>query len=498
METPVYIAVDLGAGSGRVFLAGVSAGELWLEEARRFHYPPRRSAGHLRWDLSHIFAEIKAGLRAAAAKARELGRQIQSIGVDSWAVDYGLIDAQGTLVEDPICYRDERTKGMQDEVFKLMPRAEIFSHTGIQFLDLNTIYQIVAHLKDGISEKATRLLLIPDLINFLLTGREVAEYTNATTMQLVNHETRTWDPTIIERLALPAHLLPEIIDAGTNLGPLRPELASELGLQDVCVVAPATHDTGSAVAGAPLNDGWAYISSGTWSLVGIERNDVLINSEVARHNCTNEGGVSGTIRFLKNVMGLWVLESCRREWQAQGLATNYAALLSDVNAQSDFPALIYPDDVRLFNPPSMIDAIRTQLDETGQSIDDRPSSLAKTILDSLALRYASVSRTIEELTGDRIRGVQVVGGGSQNDYLNQATANAASKVVLAGPVESTVIGNAISQAIAAGRFKSLAEARRHVASQISLRRFEPQSSPAWTEAARRYAEIEARFTNQAV
>jgi rhamnulokinase len=498
MGEPLYIAIDLGAGSGRVFLAGVSAGELWLEEARRFHYPPRRSDGQLRWDLKHIFAEIKAGLRAAGAKARERGRPAQSVGVDSWGVDYGLIDAQGGLVEDPICYRDERTNGAQAEVFKLLPRAEIFSRTGIQFLDFNTIFQIFAHAKAGISEKAARLLLIPDLINFLLTGRAVAEYTNATTMQLVNNKTRTWDPAIIERLALPAYLLPEIIDAGTDLGPLRPELAAELELDGVRVIAPATHDTGSAVAGAPLNAGWAYISSGTWSLVGVERTDALINSTVAHHNYTNEGGAHGTIRFLKNVMGLWVLESCRREWQTRGLAADYAVLLSDVKAQSDFPALIYPDDARLFNPPSMIEAIRTQLDEMGQSIDGRPAVLAKTILDSLALRYASVLRTIEALTGDRIGGVQVVGGGSQNDYLNQATANAAGKPVLAGPVESTVIGNVLLQAIASGRFKSLAEARRHVASQINLRRFEPQTSPAWSEAARRYAEIEARYTNLSV
>jgi rhamnulokinase len=498
MDAPLYIAVDLGAGSGRVYLAGVAEGELWLEEARRFHYPPRRVDGHLRWDLRHIFQEIKAGLRAAGAKARERGRPVRSIGVDSWGVDYGLIDAQGELVEDPVCYRDERTGGVQEQVFKLMPRAEIFSRTGIQFHDINTIFQIFAHTKAGIPEKAARLLLIPDLINFLLTGRAVAEYTNATTMQLVNEQTRTWDEAIIERLALPAHLLPEIVPAGTDLGPLRPELAAESGLDGVRVIAPATHDTGSAVAGAPLNEGWAYISSGTWSLVGVERDSALINPDAARRNYTNEGGAGGTIRFLKNLMGLWVLESCRREWQARGLAADYRALLGEVETLADFPALIYPDDARLFNPPSMVEAISAQLGETGQSVDGRPAVLAKTILDSLALRYASVLRTIEELTGRPIGGVHVLGGGSQNDYLNQATANAAAKPVLAGPVESTVIGNVQLQAIASGRFGSLAEARRHAASQISLRRFEPQASAAWAEATRRYAEIEARFASLSV
>jgi rhamnulokinase len=497
MSELLYIAVDLGAGSGRVFLAGVGPNELLLEEVRRFHYPPARRDGRLRWDFAHIFAEIKAGLREAARAARSAGRPVRSIGVDSWGVDYGLIDADGNLVEDPVCYRDERTAGVMESVFRRVARAEIFARTGIQFLNINTLVQLCAHAQESSFDGAARLLMIPDLINFRLTGRAVAEYTNATTTQLVNAATGAWDGELLERLNLPARLFAEIVPAGTDLGPLKPELASELELEGVRVVAPATHDTGSAVAGAPLPDGWAYISSGTWSLVGVELNEPLVNAEVARHNFTNEGGAFGTVRFLKNVVGLWVLESCRKEWQARGLAVDYAALLGECEvrgARDDFPALIYPDDARLFNPESMTAAFAEQLAESGQRAPDSPAATAKAILDSLALRYASVVSTIETLVGKTINGVQIVGGGSRNDYLNQATANATGKTVLAGPVEATVIGNVMVQAVAAGRFRSLAEARQHVAANVRPRRFEPRPSDGWAAAARRYAELEARYS----
>lgn len=495
MNDSLYIAVDLGAGSGRVFLVGMAPGEFLLEEAHRFHYPPARRDGHLRWDLPNIFAEIKSGLYAAGNIARRLGRPVASVGVDSWGVDYGLIDAGGNLVEEPICYRDERTAGVMEQVFERTPRAEIFAVAGIQFLAFNTLFQLFAHAKSGIPAHAAKMLLIPDLINFLLTGRAVTEYTNATTTQMIDAETGAWNYQLIERLGLPARLLAEIVPAGADLGPLKPELAEELNLKGARVIAPATHDTGSAVAGAPLEDGWAYISSGTWSLVGVELNRTLINPEVARHNFTNEGGAFGTIRFLKNVMGLWILESCRREWRERGSEVDYDVLLARAPARRDSTALIYPDDERLFNPPGMCAAIGGQLAETGQTVDDDPAAITATILDSLALRYASVIRAIETLIGKPINGVQIVGGGSQNQYLNQATANASQKTVLAGPAEATVIGNALVQAVAAGRFTSLAEARRHAAANINPRRFAPQPAPEWEEKARRYAEIEARLVN---
>src|SRR5262249_52664218 len=263
---------DVGAGSGRVFLVGVAPGELLIEEAHRFHYPPVRRLAHLRWDLSNISADIKAGLYAAGKSARRLGRPVVSVGVDSWGVDYGLIDVDGNLVEDPICYRDERTAGVMEQVFERTPRDEIFARTGIQFLAFNTLFQLFAHAQSSIPASAAKMLLIPDLINFLLTGRTVTEYTNATTTQMIDAETGAWNYSLIERLGLPTRLLAEIVPAGADLGPLRPELAEELNLKGARVVAPATHDTGSAVAGAPLEEDWAYISSGTWSLVGVELN----------------------------------------------------------------------------------------------------------------------------------------------------------------------------------------------------------------------------------
>jgi rhamnulokinase len=502
MDDVLYIAVDLGAGSGRVFLCGVAPGELLLEEVRRFRYPPSETRGHLRWNLPEIFEEIKKGLRDAGGRARGLGRPVRSVGVDSWGVDYGLVDDAGRLVEDPVCYRDARTRGAMDEVFARVPRAEVFARTGVQFLEFNTLFQLHAHAREGLPRGAARLLLIPDLINFFLTGRAASEYTNATTTQLVNAETGAWDYELLERLELPSRLFAEIVPAGTELGPLREDLADELRLGGASVVAPATHDTGSAVAGAPLKGGWAYVSSGTWSLVGVERRGALVNREVARHNFTNEGGAYGTTRFLKNVMGLWLLESCRREWQARGHCVDYDTLLGEVEAAASSDAassgstpLIFPDDPRLFNPPSMLEALAGQLSEGGERMPTEPAAVARMILDSLALRYASVLRTTETLTGERVEGVQIVGGGSLNDYLNQATADATGLAVLAGPSEATVIGNVLVQAITAGRFASLAEARRHVAENVKPEEFTPRRAREWSEAARRYAEIEGRFIN---
>lgn len=494
---PLHVAVDLGAGSGRVFLGGVGVGELLLQEVRRFHYPARELDGHLRWDLRRILSEVKAGAREAAERARSLGRPIRSIGVDGWGVDYGLIDGQGVLIEDPVCYRDGRTQGAMAEVFACMPRAEIFARTAVQFLDFNTLFQLHAHAAIGLPETAARLLLVPDLIHFFLSGKAVTEYTNATTTQLVNAGSRTWDREILQRLRLPSQLLTEIVLAGTDLGPLAPGLAEELGLEGVRVVAPATHDTASAVAGAPLEDGWAYISSGTWSLVGVERKDALTSAAVARHNFSNEGGAVGTIRFLKNVMGLWILESCRQEWRRQGHDVSYDSLLREAETGDGSGALIFPDDRRFFNPASMLKAIKAQIAETGQRLPADPPTITRVILNSIALRYASVLRTIEALTSEKIHGVQIVGGGSQNEYLNQVTATVTGLPVRAGPAEAAAVGNVLVQAIAHGRFGSLAEARRHVAQNLRRREFTPQRSPALEAANRRYLALEERFLVEA-
>jgi len=493
MAEPLYIAVDLGAGSGRVFLAGLDSDAMLLQQVHRFQYPPVESDGHLRWDLQRIFEQIKDGLRAAGARALELGRKIQSVGVDSWGVDYGLIDAAGSLVESPVCYRDPRTRDAMEQVFARVSREEIFERTGIQFMPFNTLFQLFVHAQQGINKDARSLLLIPDVINFFLTGNRVTEFTNATTTQMINARTGQWDGELLNRLNLPLNLLPDIIAAGTNVGQIRAELATELAIDPVAVVAPATHDTGSAIAGAPLQKGWAYISSGTWSLVGVERDDVLIDEEVARYNLTNEGGAFGTIRFLKNVMGLWILESCRKEWKERGVDIDFEVLLRDVAATREYQAFLFPDDQRFFNPGSMLEVVRSQLNETGQAVPDEPAAVAKVILDSLAFRYASVVRRIEALTKQKIEGIQIIGGGSQNSYLNQATANATGLSVMAGPVEATVIGNVLVQSIANARFASLNDAREYVRQNVRLQHFEPQASRDCDEAARRYRLIESRF-----
>jgi len=494
MTSPLYIAVDLGAGSGRIFLVGPDPDKLLFEEIHRFQYPPKEEGGNLRWDFSHIFENIVFGLKRAGSRARELHRSIHSVGVDSWAVDYGLLDADGGLIANPICYRDRRTKNAMAAVFAVVSRIEIFERTGIQFLDFNTIYQLYSEGEEDLS-KAAQLLLLPDLINFFLTGNAVAEYTNATTTQMVNVATGNWDLELLGRLGIPTHLLLDIVPAGTDLGELKPEISKETELCSVRVIAPATHDTASAVAAAPLSDGTAYISSGTWSLIGIERNDALINDEVAFENFTNEGGAFGSIRFLKNVMGLWIFESCRREWQAAGLDLSYEEISREVGLIDKFQAFIFPDDERFLKPASMIGAIREQLEETGQNIDESPAAVSKVIFDSLAFRYASVLRTIERLTGRRLEGIQVLGGGGHNRYLNQMTANASGLNAEAGLTEATVIGNVLVQAIASGRFASLAEARAYVRENSVFEEFAPQRSIELDEARHRFSAIEGRFEN---
>jgi rhamnulokinase len=491
-DDELYIAIDLGAGSGRVFLAGVSPGELLIEEVRRFRYPPQRRAGHLRWDLGLIVAEIRAGLQEAVARTRAAGRRLRSIGIDSWGVDYGLVNRRGELIDDPICYRDERTEGVMDRVFARMSRAEIFARTGIQFLPINTLFQLVAHAAEGLPADAARLLLIPDLIALQLTGRAVTEFTNATTTQMVSAASGLWDEELIDRLDLPVRLFGDIVQAGATVAPLS-TAAAATGLEGVQVVAVATHDTASAVAGTPLEAGWAYVSSGTWSLVGVELEHPRLDAAVARGNFTNEGGAFGTTRFLKNVMGLWLLESCRAAWERAGVEVTYAKLLEGVAAREDSPGVVFPDDFRFLNPPVMEAAIAAQMVETGQAPPVDPIAIAGVILDSLALRYASVVRSIGAVTGCAIRGVRIVGGGSRNAYLNQATADATGLPVVAGPVEATVIGNASVQAIAAGAFLSLADVRRHVAARTEGMTFMPRHAREWHTLTERYMEIESRY-----
>ena len=472
---------------GRASASGV---DLW--EVHRFRYAPRRVEGHLRWDWTALLDGLREGIRRAQERASSLGGQLESVGVDSWGVDYGLVDAQGRLLEDPICYRDERTAGLVEEVCARIPSGELFARTGIQLLSLNTLYQLVAHVREGLPRGAACLLLIPDLCHHALCGSMLTERTNASTTQLLRVDGAGWDPGLFERLGLPMPLMPQVVPAGTELGRLSATYQAELGVATLRVVAPATHDTASAIVGTPLTEGWAYISSGTWSLVGIERDAPLLGRDVARANFTNEAGACGTVCFLKNVMGLWILEACRREWNDAGVRCDHDALVRDAAAIGDHVALVFPDDPRFFNPPSMIAELRAYLAETRQPVVDDPVLLTKIILDSLAFRYASVLSTIESLTRRHIPGIHIVGGGALNEYLNQATADAAGRPVLAGPVEATAAGNLLMQAIASSEIASLAEARQLLAHNVRVRRFTPQSSELRAAAARRYRDLEGR------
>lgn len=484
------VAIDLGAGSGRALVGRITPDGVSLREAHRFHYPPRAAAGRLRWDSARLFEGLGVGLAKAVALAASQGSWLESVGVDSWGVDYGLVDAAGQLVEEPVCYRDPRTDGVMEQVFALVPRAELFERTGIQFLSLNTLYQLFAHARHGLPAEAERLLLVPDLCHHFLCGATSGERTNASTTQLLNLETGGWDDSLFARLSLPRALMPDLVPAGTRLGRLRRERRSP-GMDALEVIAPATHDTASAVAGTPLQPGWAYVSSGTWSLVGLERESPLVGAAVERANLTNEAGACGTVRVLKNVMGLWILESCREEWARAGRGGDLEPLLDAVAAVPGFVGFVFPDDPRFFSPASMTHEIRSALQSTGQPTPDDPVRLAKLILDSLALRYASVVRTLEALTGDPIPGLHIVGGGSRNRYLNQATADACGRPVLAGPVEATAAGNLLVQSIAADDVATLAEGRALLARAFEPARYEPRAAVEWLAAAERYAEIEA-------
>jgi len=466
-------------------LGVVSDAGLELTEVHRFHYAPATSAGHLRWPFAKILEGIEAGVVAAQRAAQG---PIESLGACSWAVDYGLVDDTGRLLEDPIAYRDHRTDGAVERLLRELPKREIFERTGLQFLQFNTLVQLHVHVREGLPPRAHRLLMIPDLCHHALCGSTTGEYTNASTTQLLDVRTRAWADDLFDRLGLPRTLMPELVPPGTPLGALDKNLQRELGLGPIRVTAPATHDTASAVAGTPLEPGWAYVSSGTWSLVGVERESPLLGDAVAHANFTNEGGACSTIRFLKNVMGLWILESCRREWESAGRVSDLEGLLRGAAALEHSQGIVLPDDPRFFNPESMTAEIQAALAGTGQSVLDEPARLTRVILDSLALRYASVVGTIESLTGERVPGIHVVGGGCRNEYLNQATADASGRPVLAGPVEATATGNLLLQAIAAGQLRSLAEGRRLVATP---RRFEPRERTPLEAVAARYRELEA-------
>ncbi len=488
MATRTIAAVDLGASSGRVLLARFDGQSLGLEEVHRFPNRPVTLHGHRFWNMLGLWDETLAGLR----KARKLAGTLDSIGVDTWAVDYGLVDAHGFLQGNPFQYRDHRTDGVMEQVFARVPRDVLYRRTGIQFMPINTLFQLYAHerMQPGELAHAHRLLLIPDLLHNWLCGSFTIERTNATTTQCWDPVAGAWVTDLLDQLEIPTTMLPPVVEAGTALDEILPELRGDLGAARV--VAPATHDTGSAIVAIPaqLSDSWGYISSGTWSLVGVELQRPIMTPETLTANFTNEGGVFGTTRFLKNVMGLWLLQECQRSFARDGHSTDYDTLLADVDAVPAFAALIDPDDARFLAPEDMPAAINTYLLEHGQGPLQAPAAFARCIMESLVLRYRQVFHQISALAGTMIKSVHVLGGGARNARLNQWLADALDVPVSAGPYEATAYGNALMQLVGLGELHSLEEVRA-IAQNVPTRVFVPRAAQvaAWNEAAQRWSRM---------
>lgn len=487
-----YLAVDLGADSGRVMLATLEKGRLTLEEMHRFANTPEPVGDSLRWRTDVLFGEILAGM----AKAKAAGARPTSVSCDSWGVDYGLLDKNGNLVEPPYIYRDKRTDGVPESVYARVPKAEIFEATGIQFMQLNTLYQLVAANTGPEAPlwAADRFAMIGDLMNHLLSGRGVAERSLASTSQLFCPRKMDWAWGLIDRLGLPRHVFPEIVDSGSRLGPLLPAVANKTGLEGVAVVASCSHDTGAAVAAIPATSGddWAYLSCGTWSLMGVELRQPRINADVLEANFTNEVGYGGTIRFLKNITGLWLVQESRRAWEAEGKKFDFKTLEEKAAAARPFQGFVRTDDRRFGSPGGMPGKIRDYLKETGQDAPEDEGSIIRIALESLALTYREVLDRIESLTGRQIARLHMVGGGTRDRLLCQLTADAIERPVFAGPVEATAAGNALVQAIAAGDLKDLGALRAVVRASFEIKEYRPTGGSGWAEARARFGRLEAR------
>jgi rhamnulokinase len=479
--TGAYLAFDLGAESGRAMLADLRAGVLGLREVRRFPNEPLRQNGSLYWDVLRLWHEVGQACACVA------GTPLASIGVDGWGCDYALIGERGNLLENPYHYRDVRSDGMMEAVFESVNREKIYAVTGIQFLQINTLFQFYAacRLTPRVVDAASALVTIPDLLNYWLSGRLCSEYSVATTTQFVDARRRAWATRLLSEIGLPTRVLPEIVEPGSVIGALRHDAVPALA--GTPIVAPACHDTASAVAAVAAGETTAFISSGTWSLLGTELDAPLITAKGRDLNFTNEGGVCGTIRFLKNISGLWLLQACRRSWAAQGQRIEYDELIaSAADDRLSFASLIDPDHQAFHNPGNMRDEIARYCRQTSQREPTEPGAFARTILESLALKYRVVLDSLEEVTGRRFDQIRIVGGGSRNRLLNQFTADATGRTVLAGPAEATALGNIAMQMLATGAVASLAEARAVIDRSFPVERFEPSATDRWDAQYRRF------------
>ena len=468
-----FLAIDLGAESGRAILGTLDGGKLALEELHRFPNIPVRLPTGLYWDTLRLFHEIRHALSICGRQRRIA---LDGIGVDTWGVDFGLLSPDGALLDNPRHYRDSRTDGMLEKTFAVAPREAIFAETGIQFMQLNTLYQLHAMKLAGSTAlgAASKLLFMPDLFNYWLTGEMRAEASIASTSQFYNPAKKQWAAELLGRLDLPARILPEIVPSGTRLGTLLPEIAASSGFEKpVPVYATACHDTASAVAAVPAEgEDWCYISSGTWSLMGVELAAPVINDQSLALNFTNEVGAGGKIRFLKNIAGLWLVQECRRAWALDGREYGYEELTRLATAANSSGAVIDPDAFSA--PDRMPERIAEYCRARGQSIPEEPGAMTRLILESLAATYASVLENLETLLGRRIGRIHIVGGGSRNELLNQLAANATRRTVVAGPAEATAAGNILVQAIGASVISGGAQAREIVRRSFPLQTYEPR------------------------
>lgn len=491
MAGQTYLAFDLGAESGRGVLGRFDGNRFDLEVIHRFANGPVRVVDRLHWDALGLFSELKTAMTDVGRQRQE---PLAGVAVDTWGVDLALIGSDNLLLGNPYHYRDPGFEGMLDRTFARVSREDIFEVTGLQFIQFNTLFQLVRMVdeRNACLFSAKTMLHMPDLLGWLMTGRPVSEYTIASTSQMLDARTRQWSPELLKRLEIPTHILPEILDPGTIIGPMQPWLAEETGLSDTPVIATACHDTGSAVASVPADEGkddWCYISSGTWSLMGVELDAPRITPDVLRHNFTNEGGVAGTIRFLKNIAGLYLVQQCRAAWQLEGDDLDYGELTQLAAEAEPFGALVHPDDPVFLAIGQMPQRIADYCTKTGQTPPDGKGAMVRCILESLALRYWQVLTWLEELTDREINTVHIVGGGTQNTLLSQLTADATGRTVVAGPVEATALGNVMMQAIATGHLSSVQAGRQAVRQSFELQTYTPSGASGWEDARKRFTDL---------
>ena len=488
MSTSHFLAFDLGASSGRAILGNLSEGKLDLVEVHRFKNQMSLIHGKYYWNIFSLFDELKTGLKKCIS---EHNIQPQSIGIDTWGVDYSLVTSEGQLIGLPFAYRDHRTDNAMDDFFKIMHRSEAYFLSGIQFMQFNTLFQLFASAKENFSRLkiAESLLFTPDTLNYLFTGVKKNEYTISSTSQLLKPGKPEWEPKLFEAAGIPMQLMGEIVQPGDEIGKILGEVQEETGSDEIPCFAVASHDTASAIASVPADGGnWAYLSSGTWSLLGIESSKPLVSEKTLAMNFTNEGGVDGTTRFLKNIMGMWLIQECKRIWDDEK-ELEWQEIVDLSNAVKPFKSLINPDDSMFLNPGNMPDAIQSYCEKTGQPVPETKGEIARCIYDSLVLKYKFTIKQIESVTENRIEKLHIIGGGAHNKMMNQLTADAIGIPVYAGPTEATAIGNLMMQAKAIGTVKSLSEIREIIRNSFEVTEYKSSPKLNWDAAYERFEKL---------